>query len=94
MGGDAMPLRQTDTARLLVFRLERLSADSLYAHRASGLRGSLLRFLEQAESGHPGPIHASFSQSQVDDMLALGFQILEKAAREMRPPRRWSPPQK
>jgi hypothetical protein len=84
-----MPSRITDTAHLLISRLERLSADSLYAHRASGLRGTLLRYLEQAESSDQTVLNGSFSPSQIDSMLCLGFQILEKAAKEIRPPRRW-----
>lgn len=39
--------QQLGNARMLVARLERLSADSYWAHQASGLRGSLLRCLEQ-----------------------------------------------
>ena len=35
-----------DQALLLISRLERLSADSYWAHRASGLRGALLRSLD------------------------------------------------
>ena len=35
--------QQIDLARMLVARLERLSADSYWAHQASGVRGSLLR---------------------------------------------------
>ena len=35
----------------LVDRLERLSADSTYAHQASGLRGTLLRYIERIETG-------------------------------------------
>lgn len=85
-----MPNRQTHTARLLIARLERLSADSFYAHRASGLRGSLLRFVEEAESNNQNLETTSFSQPQVEQMLTLGFQILEKAAREIRPPNRWN----
>jgi len=80
------------TARLLITRLERLSADSLYAHRASGLRGSLLRYLEQAESGASTGVTPDYSASQVERMITTGFQILEKAAREIRPPRRWDMP--
>jgi hypothetical protein len=37
--------------KLLIDRLEHLSADSTYAHRASGLRGSLLRALDQIKNG-------------------------------------------
>ncbi|MFZ5884373.1 MAG: hypothetical protein ACOYYI_11385 [Chloroflexota bacterium] len=39
--------------RMLTERLERISADSVWAHRASGVRGSLLRLLEESEKGHP-----------------------------------------
>jgi hypothetical protein len=75
-------------ARLLATRLERLSADSLWAHRASGVRGSLLRGLEDWEtqqSSQPGtdsPILARLNQ-----LNQLGFAILTHAAREIRPPR-------
>lgn len=89
MGFNAMPLHQTETAHLLISRLERLSADSFYAHQASGLRGSLLRYLEQAEAANQSPALVEFSQAQIENMLSLGFQILEKAAREIHPPRRW-----
>ncbi len=34
---------------MLIARLERLSADSYWAHQASGVRGSLLRLLEAGE---------------------------------------------
>ncbi|MFO7625528.1 MAG: hypothetical protein R6V73_14375 [Anaerolineales bacterium] len=87
-----MSLRQIETARLLISRLERLSADSLYAHRASGLRGSLLRYVDQTESGQQIVATGDFSQPHIDRMLTLGFQILEKAAKEIRPPRRWGNP--
>ena len=33
--------------RLLAERLERLSADSLWARRASGLRGNIIKVLEE-----------------------------------------------
>ena len=38
-----------ESVKLLISRLEHLSADSRYAHRASGLRGSLWRCLEEME---------------------------------------------
>jgi hypothetical protein len=37
--------------RLLLPRLERISADSYWAHRASGVRGTLVKILEQIETG-------------------------------------------
>jgi len=89
---DAMPPFHADAARLLISRLERLSADSFYAHRASGLRGSLLRYLEQADSEDQNLTNNDFSPTQIESMLSLGFQVLEKAAREIHPPRRWDRP--
>jgi len=46
-----MDNRQIEITRQLMYRLERLSVDSHWARRASGLRGSLLKCLEQAEMG-------------------------------------------
>lgn len=62
--------------RLLLARLERISADSYWAHRASGVRGSLLRALEKLEAGRP------IQTSRLDALMAKGFDILEKAAIE------------
>ena len=39
--------------RLLLARLERVSVDSYWAHRASGVRGGMLRALEKIEAGQP-----------------------------------------
>ena len=62
--------------RLLLARLERISVDSYWAHRASGIRGSLLRALETLETGR------SFQKSRLEALIAKGFDILEKAAIE------------
>lgn len=62
--------------RLLLARLERISVDSYWAHRASGIRGSLLRALEKLETGRP------FQKSRLEVLIAKGFDILEKAAIE------------
>ena len=70
---DKEPLELT---RLLLARLERISADSYWAHRASGIRGSLLRALEMLENGR------SFQKSRLEALIAKGFDILEKAAIE------------
>jgi hypothetical protein len=64
----------------LTDRLERLSADSIYAHQASGLRGSLLRCIEQLESGE---LLDSEDRSRLDDLVGYGFDILELAAKEI-----------
>ncbi len=62
--------------RLVLARLERVSVDSYWAHRASGVRGSLLRALERLETGQPVNPH------QLKSVLEQGFAILERAARE------------
>jgi hypothetical protein len=62
--------------RLLIARLERISADSVWAHRASGIKGSLLRMLDKSEHGH------LIQQFELKRMVDLGFFILEKAAKE------------
>jgi metal-responsive CopG/Arc/MetJ family transcriptional regulator len=73
-----MPLQrqEIELCRQLVERLERLSADSAYAHRASGVKGSLLRYLE----GEAGDEEGS---EELERLMAMGFEILEKAAGEI-----------
>ncbi len=61
----------------LVDRLERLSADSVYAHKASGLRGSLLQAMSRMEEGVE-----DVNKKEVDELVEYGFEILKKAARE------------
>ncbi len=73
------PSRYIDSAALLVNRLERLSADSYWAHQASGVRGSLLRFLERYE----GEVPLTDQEIQLlERSLALGYCLLNLAARE------------
>ena len=62
--------------RLLLHRLERVSVDSHWAHRAGGIRGSLLEALDQYEAGTPVP------EGQVRQIMEQGFRILQKAAEE------------
>lgn len=70
---DEEPLR---TLRLLLARLERISADSVVAHHASGIRGSMLRVVEKLEKGRPVP------GPDVRRLLESGYGLLEKAAAE------------
>jgi hypothetical protein len=63
-------------AQLLLTRLERISADSHWAHRASGVRGALLKVLEQ-----PGE-HRPAQGSDLNRLLVLGFAILQRAAQD------------
>lgn len=62
--------------RLLLARLERISVDSYWAHRASGVRGSLLKALEEVETQQL-PNHKA-----LESLCQVGFRILERAARE------------
>jgi hypothetical protein len=63
--------------RLLTRRLERLSVDSIWARRASGLRGSLIKALSAADEGMPP------SSEHLDLLIEKSFEILSKAAREI-----------
>lgn len=65
-------------AKSLVFMLESLSVDSYWAHQASGLRGALLRCLEEIESGTDKDIN-----SRLEELLRKGFNILERVAKEI-----------
>ena len=62
--------------RLLLPRLERISVDSYWAHRASGVRGALTKLLERMEAGdtvNPGLVKSN---------IMIGFEILKEAAEE------------
>lgn len=60
---------------LLLDRLERLSVDSVWAHRASGLRGSLIKALEKFDKTDP-----ILTGAQLENLIDLGFQVLTDAA--------------
>ena len=62
--------------RLLLARLERIYADSIWAHRASGVRGRLLRELEKIGTNHY--ILTDKTYKPID----VNFHILEKAVCE------------
>jgi predicted component of type VI protein secretion system len=64
----------------LTDRLEHLSADSTYSHRASGLRGSLLRYIERLENDERISID---EQARLDELVGYGFEILVLAAKEI-----------
>ncbi|HLO28561.1 MAG TPA: hypothetical protein VK249_05475 [Anaerolineales bacterium] len=62
--------------RLLLPRLERISVDSYWAHRASGVRGALTKLLDQMEIGTPiDPVSLQMN-------ISIGFEILKEAAEE------------
>lgn len=73
-------------ARMIIQRLERLSADSAWAHIASGYRGSFLRLIERLE-GLPEIEQATPQDAAgLDFLIDQGLDLLAKAARELGDP--------
>ena len=64
------------TLRFLLARLERISADSVVAHRASGVRGAMLRVLERLDAGD------EVSGDEMSRLIESGYILLQKAAEE------------
>jgi len=64
--------------RLLLARLERISADSYWAHQASGVRGSLLRIMDNFEQGLPVP-ESAFEKAVENGFFILGMAVRERA---------------
>jgi hypothetical protein len=83
MASDA--LLQIEQSRRLIERLERLSADSYWAHQASGVRGALLRKVEQLQPGdYPGwNGEPGSGRKDLEKLVQQGYFILEQAAREL-----------
>jgi hypothetical protein len=68
---------QIQLLRLLVSRLERLSADSHWARRASGLRGNIVKVLDEADSGQ------KVSTTRLELLTEAAFDILRRAAQDI-----------
>ena len=64
-------------AKILVERLARLSADSIWARRASGLRASLDKAIGQIEKGN------MMDGNHFNHLVSLGYEMIEKAAEEI-----------
>lgn len=60
--------------QILIERLARLSADSLWARRASGVRAALDKALSRPEISDP---------QYLERLIQAGFELLEKAACEL-----------
>jgi hypothetical protein len=76
---------RVDLARMVVQRLERLSADSAWAHISSGYRGSLLKWLDRYE--RDGAAAVNLEQRQLLEFLIdKGLELLANAARELGDP--------
>ena len=72
------PAEDIKLIQLLLARLERVSVDSYWAHRASGVRGALLKQLDELEKGTPA------GQAHIAALISSAFHILTRAAREKR----------
>jgi len=72
-------LSTVEQALLVVRRLERLSADSIWSHLACGYRGALLRSVDEIETAPAGPIETA----RLEWLIRQGFTLLENAAREL-----------
>lgn len=77
---------QLAQARMVVQRLERLSADSRWSHSASGYRGSLIKTIERLENLPDVEQASAEEQALLDFLIAQGFDLLTKAAREIGDP--------
>lgn len=73
-----------DLAKRLSARLARLSVDSSWARRASGVRGGLLKAIDALEES--GEDAAPQAARELERQVKAGFTLLEKAAREIRLP--------
>ena len=67
---------ERELIEMLLDRLERVPVDSTWAHRASGLRGSLLDKLEVARAGK------AIGSTSVNQLARQAFWLLEQAAAE------------
>lgn len=63
--------------RLLAERLERLSVDSLWARRASGLRGNIIKVLNEIDTGQ------DVKPERFSPLIERAFEVLKHAAQEI-----------
>ncbi len=69
---------QQQLAHVLLNRLEKISADSSCAHQASGIRASIAKKISRS-----GLSLKSSERQDLEELLKMGFEILEKAAGEI-----------
>jgi len=63
--------------RMLIQRLERLSVDSHWARRASGLRGNIVKLLQESDAGQ------EIDHERTSLLIQHAFEILKRAAQEI-----------
>ena len=73
-----------EEAQLLIYRLERISADSIWARRSSGHRGTMLKWVEDFEKkSQTQEIDADpIDLLTIENLIRTGYAFLENAARE------------
>ena len=76
--------KEVETAKMIAARLERLSADSVWAHRASGLRGSLLRQILEIKKLESEPEEETLAH--LGQLIDQSHFILAQAAKEIPDP--------
>ncbi len=69
---------QQQLAHVLLNRLEKISADSSWAHQASGIRASMAKKISRS-----GLSLISSDCQDLEELLKMGFEILENAAGEI-----------
>jgi hypothetical protein len=77
------PSALLERAEMALHYLERLSADSPWAHRASGLRGSLWAALQAVADQRDADFF-----TRLEKRVELAYWMLENAAREIPDPER------
>jgi hypothetical protein len=75
---------RVDLALMIVQRLERLSADSAWAHISSGYRGSLIKWLDHYE--REGLAASADERQMLEFLIDKGLELLANAARELGDP--------
>ncbi|MCK4800474.1 MAG: hypothetical protein KAS84_00675 [Anaerolineales bacterium] len=69
---------QQQLAHVLLNRLEKISSDSSWAHQASGIRAAIAKKISRS-----GLSLKSSGRQDLEKLLKIGFEILEKAAGEI-----------
>jgi hypothetical protein len=75
-----------ELARMVVQRLERLSADSAWAHISSGYRGALIKHIDWFERLPAAENPGAEQVARLDFLVDKGLDLLAKAAYEIGDP--------
>ena len=68
---------EVELLRLLSERLERLSVDSHWARRASGLRGNIIKIIEEVDTGQ------EIDPARISPLIQRAHEVLKRAAQEI-----------